>query len=73
MCIRDRLIYERREQLLNERALAVKKELEKLSKLDVILDDRQSIVNLFEAFSKLGDIIEIRKNIRPYKLKEIRR
>jgi hypothetical protein len=63
----------RREQILNERALTVRKELESLSKQDVILADRQSIVNLFDAFSKLGDITEKRKNIRPYKLKEIRR
>lgn len=70
---RAQLIYERREQILNERALTVRKELESLSKQDVILADRQSIVNLFDAFSKLGDITEKRKNIRPYKLKEIRR
>jgi hypothetical protein len=70
---RAQLIYERREQLLNERAFTVRKELERLSKLEAILENRESILNLFDAFSKLGDITEKRKNIRPYKLKEIRR
>ncbi len=70
---RAQLIYERREQLLNERALAVRKDLEKLGKLDLILADKQSILNLIDAFSKLSDITEKRKKIRPYKLKEIRR
>lgn len=70
---RAQLIYERREQLLNTRALDVRKELERLSKHDVILADKQSILDLFKAFSKLSDIMEKRKNVRPYKLKEIRR
>lgn len=70
---RAQLIYERREQILNERALAIRKELENLSKQEAILADRQSIINLFEAFSKLGDVTQKRKTVRPYKLKEIRR
>jgi hypothetical protein len=70
---RAQLIYERREQILNERALAVRKELENLSKQEAILADRQSIINLLDAFSKLGDVTEKRKTVRPYKLKEIRR
>lgn len=70
---RAQLIYERREQLLNIRALVVRKELERLSKLDLILADKQLILDLFNAFSKLSDVMEKRKNVRPYKLKEIRK
>lgn len=70
---RAQLIYERREQILNERAMAVRKELENLSRQETILADRQSITSLFDAFSKLANIIEKRKSIRPYKLKEIRK
>jgi hypothetical protein len=70
---RAQLIYERREQLLNTRAFIVRKELEKLSKLETVLADKQSILDLFNAFSKLSDVVEKRKNVRPYKLKEIRK
>lgn len=70
---RAQLIYERREQVLNERALTVRKELEGLSKLALNLADMESISGLFDAFSKLSNVIDARKRVRPYKLKEIRR
>lgn len=70
---RAQLIYERREQILNERASKVKKELEMLSKVEVILKNPQSSQSLIEAFLNLIDITEKRKKIRPYKLKEIRK
>lgn len=70
---RAQLIYERREKLLHQRELIARMEIEKLFRADEILADKQAIQSIFDVILRLCVLMGKRKNIRPYKLKEIRR